>query len=175
MKSAAPLVAGVFMLYWPYFWCWYRKESFEEYGLRWGFERKSVAQTLAVTAVVLSLLTPAAFFLSLERLPHSRSVGEILRMSASGLAAAVIEETFFRGWMQTVIKKFFSPSAAIVITNMVFAPAHLLAAPRVISLATFFPGLVMGALKERYGNIFPSILFHFLGNVWSIWFFPSSF
>ena len=39
-------------------------------------------------------------------------------------------------------------------------------------LCTFFPGLIMGWLKYRYQNLFPPALFHFIGNIWSIWFFP---
>ena len=63
--------------------------------------------------------------------------------------------------------------AAIVAVNLIFAPVHLFAAPYWISLCTFFPGLVMGWLKYRHDSLLPPALFHFLGNVWAIWFFPS--
>ena len=151
MGSIAAFCIGVFLLYWPYLWCWYRREDPELYGLRWSADRRAVAETLVVTAAVLA----------------------VLELAASGLAAAVIEETFFRGWLQPVFARRLGPYAAIVAVNLIFAPVHLFAAPYWISLCTFFPGLVMGWLKYRHDSLLPPALFHFLGNVWAIWFFPS--
>ena len=172
MNKIISLAAGVFLLYWPYFWCWYRKESPVDYGLSWSYRKKDILQTLFVSAAVLLLQTPVALMWPWDTLPHKRNLSEILNMAAAGLAAAIIEETFFRGWLQTMIKKYFSAPTAVIVTNMIFAPIHLIAAPNIISLTTFFPGVIMSILKERYGNILPSVIFHFLGNIWAIWFFP---
>jgi len=175
MRSLASLAAGAALLYWPYLWCWIRKEDIDTYGLRWTFDRKVVFHTLLVTATVLLLLTPIALYWPWDVLPHHHSFREITNMAASGLAAAIIEETFFRGWLQTILRKKMPAVAAICIVNMIFAPSHLIVSPYLISLATFFPGLIMGALREKYDNILPSIIFHFCGNIWAIWFFPSPF
>ncbi len=139
------------------------------------FEKRAVIQTLIITAVTLLLLTVVALAWPWDDLPHRRSFDMVLKLMVSGLAAAVAEEIFFRGWMQPMLRKRHSALFSIVVVNLVFAPLHLIVAPYLISLLTFFPGLVMGWLRERYGNILPSIIFHFLGNVWAIWFFPSPF
>ena len=139
------------------------------------FEKKAIAQTLIITAFTLSMLTAVALVWPWDDLPHRRPFGLVLKLIISGLAAAVAEEIFFRGWMQPMLRKRYSATVSIVAVNLVFAPLHLIAAPYFISLLTFFPGLIMGWLRERYGNILPSIIFHFLGNVWAIWFFPSPF
>ena len=139
------------------------------------FEKKAIAQTLIITAFTLSMLTAVALVWPWDDLPHRRPFDLVLKLLISGLAAAVAEEIFFRGWMQPMLRKRYSATVSIVAVNLVFAPLHLIAAPYFISLLTFFPGLIMGWLRERYGNILPSIIFHFLGNVWSIWFFPSPF
>ena len=139
------------------------------------FEKRAIAQTLIITAFTLSMLTAVALVWPWDDLPHRRPFGLVLKLIISGLAAAVAEEIFFRGWMQPMLRKRYSAAVSIVAVNLVFAPLHLIAAPYFISLLTFFPGLIMGWLRERYGNILPSIIFHFLGNVWSIWFFPSPF
>ena len=139
------------------------------------FEKKAIAQTLIITAFTLSMLTAVALVWPWDDLPHRRPFDMVLKLIISGLAAAVAEEIFFRGWMQPMLRKRYSATVSIVAVNLVFAPLHLIAAPYFISLLTFFPGLIMGWLRERYGNILPSIIFHFLGNVWSIWFFPSPF
>ncbi len=139
------------------------------------FEKRAIAQTLIITAFTLSMLTAVALVWPWDDLPHRRPFDMVLKLIISGLAAAVAEEIFFRGWMQPMLRKRYSAAVSIVAVNLVFAPLHLIAAPYFISLLTFFPGLIMGWLRERYGNILPSIIFHFLGNVWAIWFFPSPF
>lgn len=139
------------------------------------FERRAILQTLVITAFVLLLLTAVALAWPWENLPHRRSFGMAFKLIISGLAAAVAEEIFFRGWLQPMLRRRYSATVSIVAVNLIFAPLHLIAAPYLISLFTFFPGLIMGWLRERYGNILPSIIFHFLGNVWAVWFFPSPF
>ncbi len=139
------------------------------------FEKRAIAQTLIITAFTLSMLTAVALVWPWDDLPHRRPFDLVLKLIISGLAAALAEEIFFRGWMQPMLRKRYSATVSIVAVNLVFAPLHLIAAPYFISLLTFFPGLIMGWLRERYGNILPSIIFHFLGNVWAIWFFPSPF
>ena len=139
------------------------------------FDKRAILQTLVITAFTLLLLTAVALVWPWDDLPHRRPFDIVLKLLISGLAAAVAEEIFFRGWMQPMLRKRYSAAVSIVAVNLVFAPLHLIAAPYFISLLTFFPGLIMGWLRERYGNILPSIIFHFLGNVWAIWFFPSPF
>lgn len=139
------------------------------------FEKRAIFQTLVITVLILLLLTAVALVWPWDDLPHRRPFGMVLKLMISGFAAAVAEEIFFRGWMQPALRRRYSAAVSIVAVNLVFAPLHLIAAPYLISLLTFFPGLIMGWLREKYGNILPSIIFHFLGNVWAIWFFPSPF
>ena len=139
------------------------------------FDKRAILQTLVITAFTLLLLTAVALVWPWDDLPHRRPFDMVLKLMISGFAAAVAEEIFFRGWMQPALRRRYSAAVSIVAVNLVFAPLHLIAAPYLISLLTFFPGLIMGWLRERYGNILPSIIFHFLGNVWAIWFFPSPF
>ena len=139
------------------------------------FDKRAILQTLVITAFTLLLLTAVALVWPWDDLPHRRPFDIVLKLMISGFAAAVAEEIFFRGWMQPALRRRYSAAVSIVAVNLVFAPLHLIAAPYLISLLTFFPGLIMGWLRERYGNILPSMIFHFLGNVWAIWFFPSPF
>ena len=139
------------------------------------FDKRAILQTLVITAFTLLLLTAVALVWPWDDLPHRRPFDIVLKLMISGFAAAVAEEIFFRGWMQPALRRRYSAAVSIVAVNLVFAPLHLIAAPYLISLLTFFPGLIIGWLRERYGNILPSIIFHFLGNVWAIWFFPSPF
>ncbi|GAB1426785.1 hypothetical protein MASR2M79_18120 [Aminivibrio sp.] len=85
---------------------------------------------------------------------------------------AVAEETFFRGWLQTVLSSKFPAPRAIFITAALFGLAHLASPYAPFALLAFFPGLVMGLLRHRHGSILPAILYHWFGNIWSIWFYP---
>ena len=156
----------------------YKKEQSTECGeasLIFACDRRALGQTLVISAVTLLFLTAVALLWPWEDLPRSRSLGAVLKLSFSGLIAAVAEETFFRGLMQPMLRKRFSAAVSITAVNLLFAPLHLIAIPHFVSLLTFFPGLIMGWLRERYGSILPSIIFHFLGNIWAICFFPSPF
>ncbi len=92
--------------------------------------------------------------------------------ASSGLVAAVSEEVFFRGWVQTLLARVIHPVLAIVGASALFALSHLVFRSDSFYLLTFFPGLVMGWLRLRHGDIAPAILYHLLGNLWAIWFFP---
>ena len=59
-----------------------------------------------------------------------------------------------------------------VITAALFGLAHLASPYAPFALLAFFPGLVMGLLRHRHGSILPAILYHWFGNIWSIWFYP---
>lgn len=134
-----------------------------------------LAETLFFTTVILLCLTAAAAVWPFEHLPRKVPLKRVLELAASGLFAAIAEEIFFRGWLQPLFRKKMGSLAAVTAVNLIFAPLHLIAIPHIISLAVFFPGIVMGLMKERYKTVWPSIVFHFLGNIWAIWYFPSPF
>jgi membrane protease YdiL (CAAX protease family) len=84
---------------------------------------------------------------------------------------AVPEELFFRGYVQSRLRAWSrsrdlrGPWAAIALTSLLFALAHVLVAPGWIRAAVFFPGLVLGWLRERSGGLLAPIGFHWLANV----------
>lgn len=134
----------------------------------------ALIETLLITGIVLSVLTFIVFIYPFENLPKYRSFDIIVKLTLSGLFAAVVEEYFFRGLLQPLFKKRMSELKAIVAVNLIFAPLHLIVIGNPMLLLVFFPGMIMGLLKERYGYIWSPILFHFLCNIWAIWFSPLS-
>jgi hypothetical protein len=93
------------------------------------------------------------------------------------LAYPVLEEFIFRGWLQPAIaarmqhRALPGISAANFVTSTVFAVAHLPFHPPPMALATFFPSLVFGHLRERYGVLWPSIVVHAFYNAGYFTFF----
>ena len=169
------LAVAAFMLYFPYEWCRLRHEDEKIYGLRWFMTKQSkrdVIIALAVTLIPLSIIT---FYWPYEwggRGLKSPSLLQALDQLGGGIAATFIEETFFRGWLQTLTVKKFGVVLGIFSATLIFALSHLIALTGWLRVATFFPGLVMGILRHRGGSVMPSIIYHAVCNVWAVWLAP---
>lgn len=93
------------------------------------------------------------------------------------VAAPVIEEWTFRGWIQPALRRYMGPSVAVVVTSFLFACFH----PHSHLLAIFVAGVMFGSAAQLTGSILPSIYLHglwnasaFLGGVAAPQFFPGS-
>lgn len=167
------LVAVAVMLYGPYLWAMARKEPIGEYGLAFRLERRALIEALLAAILTLVPLTVVVFMGWPGRTwPRELPFRVVVAFASSGLVAAVSEEVFFRGWVQTLLARIFHPFFAVVAASALFALSHLVFRSDPFYLLTFFPGLVMGWLRLRHGDIAPAILYHLLGNLWAIWFFP---
>jgi uncharacterized protein len=77
------------------------------------------------------------------------------------------EEVFFRGFLQSNLldtqrgkRRRYGVSLANLATSILFAALHFLHHPPVWALAVFFPSLLFGWMRERYGSVYPSFLLH---------------
>ena len=83
------------------------------------------------------------------------------------LAAAVIEEAAFRGYMQRGLERFGS-GTAIVVSAFAFAlvhGVHGLETLLFLGSGIFIAGIVYGLLAYHSGSIVPGIIVHFLGDL----------
>lgn len=97
-----------------------------------------------------------------------------LRCVVQLLAVALPEELFYRGFMQTrwaasdpgrkVRVLGASLGRGFLQTQLLFAAGHLVVL-QVWRLATFFPGLLFGWLRERTGNLAAPVIVHALSNL----------
>ena len=169
------LAVASFMLYFPYEWCKRRHEDEKAYGLAWFLTRESKRDVIIALAVTLIPLTFITFHWPVEwggrGLKHP-SFLNALDSLGGGIAAAFIEETFFRGWLQTLTVRKFGVYAGIFLATLLFALSHLIVLAGWLRVATFFPGLVMGVLRHRGGSVLPSIIYHAICNVWAVWLAP---
>ncbi|MCL1875684.1 MAG: SYNERG-CTERM system CAAX-type protease [Synergistaceae bacterium] len=172
IASIISLIIATFLLYFPYIWCKRKNEQYEAFGLRWFMTKDAWHNVIVLTMFTLIPLTPVVMNWPGGQIPYRLSYTLIFELLGSGIAAAFIEETFFRGWVQTILSRKIGAFYAIIFTSFLFACTHLIINPSWVRFATFFPGLVMGWLRWRHGSVMPSILYHSFGNVWSIWFFP---
>ncbi|MFN0298832.1 MAG: JDVT-CTERM system glutamic-type intramembrane protease MrtJ [Burkholderiales bacterium] len=98
--------------------------------------------------------------------PPRLLVDQPVRFAMLVIAYPVLEEFVFRGWLQPALsarlKQRLSPgvSAANLMTSTLFALAHLWYHPPAMALATFFPSLVFGHMRDRYNHLLPAIALH---------------
>lgn len=104
------------------------------------------------------------------RIPDGFPLQVVLQL----LVVALPEELFYRGWMQTSWARG-APGrgvrvlgarlgAGFVWTQLLFAAGHLVN-PAPWRLATFFPGLWFGWLRERTGSVVAGVVAHALANL----------
>ncbi len=166
---------ALILLYFPYEWCKYRHEDERSYGLKWFMTKKSSLDVIIALILTLAPLTiisinwPPQFGTGG---PHNPDLLRALDMAGGGIAAAFIEETFFRGWLQTLLARHMKIYSAIFLTALIFSLSHLILITGWLRVATFFPGLIMGILRHRGGSVMPSIIYHAVCNIWAVWFMP---
>lgn len=173
--SLIGLAAASFMLYFPYFWQRRTCTAESDWGLAWFMTRESWT---AVITMLLITLVPLTFVSANwppqwgRGGPHSPDLLSVLNSLGGGIAAAFIEETFYRGWLQTITVRKFGVVLGIFLATLCFALSHLVVLVGWLRVATFFPGLVMGWLRWRHGSVLPAIIYHAVCNVWAVWWAP---
>lgn len=169
------LIVAAFMLYFPYEWCRFRHEDEKDYGLKWFMTRESKRDVIIALLITLVPLTFVSLHWPYEwggrGLKHP-SLWQAIDQLGGGIAAAFIEETFFRGWLQTILIRKTGIYIGIFLATLLFALSHLIVLTGWLRVATFFPGLVMAVLRLRGGSVMPSIIYHAVCNVWAVWFAP---
>jgi membrane protease YdiL (CAAX protease family) len=80
------------------------------------------------------------------------------------LIPAVAEELLFKGLIFTILKKYYSPIAAVIIASLMFAAAHL-------SFIRFIPLFLLSCytfwLYLRSGSLLLPMLLHFINNLFT--------
>ena len=79
------------------------------------------------------------------------------------ILAPIAEELFFRGLLQSMLRRRFGPWSAVLISSVVFAAVHCGAEPQALP-SLFALALVMGYSYERTGRLLSPMLIHALFN-----------
>jgi len=80
---------------------------------------------------------------------------------AAVVAAPLVEEIFFRGFLFQGFRKRYGWLPALLLSSSIFAAAHL---DPVSFIPTFILGVVLAYLYHRSNSVWPGIIFHFLIN-----------
>ncbi|MEO8620533.1 MAG: CPBP family intramembrane glutamic endopeptidase [bacterium] len=93
----------------------------------------------------------------------------LLWVVMSAVVSGVVEETSFRGYLQRPIERHHGPMVAILVSGTVFGFAHFTHPEVGIALLPFYLAVaaVYGALAYLTDSIFPSMVLHAGGNMFS--------
>lgn len=112
---------------------------------------------------VLVCVAYAAVAGTLIHTPNTPDIGFLLLMTPLVLMQCVVEEIYFRGWIQPVLTRAFGPVAAIAATSLAFAALHFAAgvAQTPVSLLNIaLAGLLFGLLAWRTGGMMAPMAAH---------------
>jgi membrane protease YdiL (CAAX protease family) len=158
-----------------------KRTGFVSFGLRF----KQLKSSLKTLGLVCLLVFPAMFGFLWILKSHGLSMPlqPVLAKNQNWIAwllyqfmyVAVAEEMFFRGYVQnnilSILGIHYSTNQrpcqwiSIIISAAIFAIAHVVVMGQIISVLTFFPGLVLGWLFIRTKSLSAPILFHVMANV----------
>lgn len=97
-----------------------------------------------------------------KRIVEEDSTGVLVFMIVFGaFAAPVIEEFFFRGFLQTALNRYLGRWKAIVISSIFFAAVHL---NMYVFLQIFILGVLLAYVFERTGSLIAPITIHVVHN-----------
>ena len=96
----------------------------------------------------------------------------VLAIVMISLIAPLIEELLFRGFLQSYIRRFFTPYAAIAISSACFALFHFSPFQGLANIpilgSIFILGCFLGFLYERQGSLFSPFCLHAIFNIFSV-------
>ncbi len=103
----------------------------------------------------------------LEPLLGLKLIWKVLVIISAVVLAPVSEELFFRGIVQSMLRKYLGkPWPAVIVTSILFGLLHYDTPQNVPALILF--GAVLGYVYERSGRLYPAILTHALFNAVTI-------
>ncbi len=163
---------------------WHRRRTLATYGVTRagraaGFHLKVGVLLFAVGVFVPKLLIFLRDFIDLGAAPerwetliqHHGSLPFWIYMAVGSYGLVpILEELFFRGYVQTRVTEDFGPAIGILITALAFSVSHThFFIASVFSLGMlgglFFSALLLSYARYRTGSVIPGIIAHALGNV----------
>ena len=146
------------------------------FGLSFENLRPSLNTGIFVTAIIIITTTFISmvfyFFTGIEpRNPYIEMTEQKLKWLTilAIFLAPIVEEIFFRGFMQPAISKLTGPFLGIIITALIFGASHtqyIDYSAAIFSVTAI--GLILGITKYYTGSVMPGIFAHLFNNVLAI-------
>lgn len=163
--NLSSLFTGVLLIYTPCIFYWFRREKMDF------LTGRSVTRSILWFAAI-STLSAGAFVIFLKisggRFIAGKSHLLFTRKSATFWASSLFivalpEEFFFRGFLYDRIKG--KEWVKILATSVLFSITHIAVGFSLFRLLTFFPGIALGYLRSKTGEVYTPAILHNLFNL----------
>ncbi len=180
VTQTLPILTAALFLYATMVLLYLMKKKARDWGITiTGFFfsiKKALVLFFLLLSVYVSLLFIYRHFLFQSAIDLTFPSNLTILLIYQFLCIALPEEVFYRGYMQSSLNEIFTPDWKLVLstpslgfgwiyTAFLFALGHYLITFNIITLWTFFFGLLLGWLREWTGGIVAPIVLHALFNV----------
>ncbi len=145
--------------------------------LTFSFFSFALFSLLFIITYFLSPYLDKSDFLNIPLSPRTPELSDTKFFLLMLFGVALPEELFFRGFVQGKFNKFFGRrfellgvrfGVGLFLADLLFTLVHLAYSTELIRFLVFFPGLIFGFLREKYGSIFPAVVFHAVSNLFML-------
>lgn len=151
----------------------YHINFFESQGINLAYVPKYFTQGVSTSfLIILGTALITYLFTSFTEIqdvnPYSDVSIERLRIISifAIFLAPIVEEVFFRGFMQPALVKHIGITGGILGTAVIFGVSHTQYLNSSIALASvIFIGLALGIVRHKSGSIMPGIFAHLINNL----------
>jgi membrane protease YdiL (CAAX protease family) len=119
---------------------------------------------------LINLLLPAPEFLEeMAQAMKIQSLSDFLIMfGGMVIAAGVIEESLFRGFLQNSLEKYLDVTRAVIYASLAWTFYHFII---YWAIQIFLLGIVLGLLAWKSNSVFPAIIGHGLNNAAALFYY----
>jgi len=159
MPTQLDIVRQTSLMGWLGFRDPHRKRVFQ-FGLIGGLGLLLIPLIIVTLIVILNLtfLIPTDTDIANVLTPHN-VVDLILLLGVVFGANALVEELFFRGYLQRVFSRWLPSSIAIILNSFLFGVFHLSTSP-LTAINAFALGIILSLLYQRTNSVYTSWLAH---------------
>lgn len=149
-----------------------------------GIYKKDLSNHLSIGVFIALLLVLSTSMVSIgansatggDGDPYANMSSDKLKMISllAVFLAPIVEEIFFRGFMQPAMVQSFGTFGGILITSLIFAFSHsqyLDYSQALISITLI--GIILGITRQLTGSVMPGIFAHFINNLFAVFTFLS--
>ncbi len=135
---------------------------------------------MAISVYFIAVFGAGILGFLIEKLTHENNSARLMSMRNifkdqyfliffTCITAAVVEELFFRGYLQTRLEKIYkNPTIAIIFSAAIFGILHSTYGTWAQVVGPFFIGIVFSFFYKKYKNLKILIIVHFLIDVMSL-------
>jgi len=161
--------------------------SFHKAGYRYSISRKGLIYSLICVSIAIFCYPLIESFLKLLHIPmywgdrisfpvqQKENQDIYWGVLSAVILAPLTEDTIFRGYVVEMLKERMSKWYAIILSSLIFALVHLQFFGPGLTVYMLVWSILTCFLYVKFDNIYPSLIFHALNNIWAYIFVPMIF